>query len=108
MAFKPDNWADGEEGGTPVTAAELNRIEQAGAEAVSAAESAAESAEVAASTASDATQAASDAAKTATWGQISNRPSSFTPSDHTHEIADVDGLQAALDALSDRVDALEA
>jgi hypothetical protein len=101
MAFKPDNWADGEEGGTPVTAAELNRIEQAGAEAVSTAEGAA-------SAASDATQAASDAAKTATWGQISNRPSSFTPSDHTHEIADVDGLQAALDALSERVDALEA
>ena len=30
MAFEPDKWADGEEGGTPITAAELNRIEAAG------------------------------------------------------------------------------
>lgn len=31
MAFEPDKWADGPEGETPVTAAELNRIEAAGA-----------------------------------------------------------------------------
>lgn len=31
MAFKPDYWKNGESGGTPITAAELNRIEQAGA-----------------------------------------------------------------------------
>lgn len=31
MAFEPDKWADGEEGGTPITAAELNRIEASGA-----------------------------------------------------------------------------
>lgn len=31
MAFEPDKWADGEAGGTPITAAELNRIEAAGA-----------------------------------------------------------------------------
>lgn len=31
MAFEPDRWADGEAGGTPITAAELNRIEAAGA-----------------------------------------------------------------------------
>ena len=31
MAFEPDKWADGEDGGTPITAAELNRIESAGA-----------------------------------------------------------------------------
>ena len=31
MAFEPDKWADGPEGGTPITAAELNRIEAAGA-----------------------------------------------------------------------------
>lgn len=30
MAFEPDKWADGEDGGTPITAAELNRIEAAG------------------------------------------------------------------------------
>lgn len=28
MAFTPKTWADGEAGGTPITAAELNRIEQ--------------------------------------------------------------------------------
>ena len=32
MAFEPDKWMDGEDGGTPITAAELNRIEAAGAE----------------------------------------------------------------------------
>lgn len=31
MAFEPDKWKDGEAGGTPITAAELNRIESAGA-----------------------------------------------------------------------------
>lgn len=30
MAFEPNKWADGESGGTPITAAELNRIEAAG------------------------------------------------------------------------------
>lgn len=33
MAFEPNKWADGETGNTPITAAELNRIEQAGAAA---------------------------------------------------------------------------
>ena len=31
MAFEPGRWADGSAGGTPITAAELNRIEAAGA-----------------------------------------------------------------------------
>lgn len=31
MAFEPNKWADGAAGGTPITAAELNRIEAAGA-----------------------------------------------------------------------------
>lgn len=30
MAFVPSKWKDGEAGGTPITAAELNRIEAAG------------------------------------------------------------------------------
>ena len=30
MAFEPDKWADGSAGNTPITAAELNRIEAAG------------------------------------------------------------------------------
>lgn len=32
MAFEPKEWADGEAGGTPITAAELNRIESGIAE----------------------------------------------------------------------------
>ena len=31
MAFVPSKWKDGAAGGTPITAAELNRIEAAGA-----------------------------------------------------------------------------
>ena len=31
MAFTPGKWKDGKSGGTPITAAELNRIESAGA-----------------------------------------------------------------------------
>ena len=31
MAFVPSKWKDGEAGGTPITASELNRIEAAGA-----------------------------------------------------------------------------
>lgn len=31
MTFEPNKWADGVDGGTPITAAELNRIEAAGA-----------------------------------------------------------------------------
>lgn len=33
-----------------------------------------------------------------TWASISGKPSTFTPSAHTHLIADVTGLQTALDA----------
>lgn len=37
------------------------------------------------------------AALTAAWANVSGKPSTFTPSAHTHAIADVTGLQAALD-----------
>lgn len=79
MAYTPHEWADGEDGGTPITAERLNHIE-AGVEG---------------------------AAGSATWGQVSNRPSTFPPATHDHTIANVTGLQAALDALSDRLDAVE-
>lgn len=80
-------WKDGAAGGTPITAAELNRIEGA----------------------------VVDAAKTATWGSVSNRPSTFAPSigttattaaagNHTH--ADL-AKAADLTALAARVKALE-
>ena len=52
--------------------------------------------------------AAVDAAsKTATWGQVANRPSTFTPSTHTHEIEDINGLQAKIEELEGRLAALE-
>lgn len=86
MAYDPFEWADGEEGGTPITAERLNHME-AGI--------------------SDAATAANAAASTATWGQVANRPSTYPPASHEHTIAEVTGLQDALDALSDRLDALE-
>lgn len=106
MAFEPDKWADGPEGETPITAAELNRIEAAGASASAA----------------------------PAWGDVSGKPASFPPADHTHAADDVSsgtfaaariptlaqskvtGLTAALDekadaadlaALAARVEALE-
>ena len=35
-----------------------------------------------------------------TWDQVGNKPTEFPPEDHNHEIADVNGLQTALDNLS--------
>ena len=34
------------------------------------------------------------------WDDIGSKPTEFPPEDHTHEIADVNGLQTALDGLS--------
>lgn len=79
MAYDRYEWSDGEEGGTPITAERLNHIEDG----------------------------ISDAASTATWGQVANRPSTFSPSDHNHEIDDVQGLQDVLDAMQTRIDGLE-
>lgn len=43
------------------------------------------------------------------WGEVTGKPSTFAPADHTHAVAvaDVDGLQAALDDITARLDALE-
>lgn len=38
---------------------------------------------------------------TVKWGDVQDTPSAFTPSAHTHAIADVTGLQLALDGKSD-------
>ena len=92
MAYNPFEWADGEDGGTPITAERLNHMED-GIE---------------------------DAASTATWGQVANRPSTFNPSSHDHPISEVTGLQVALDGkqatgdyatqgdVSDAIDAIPA
>lgn len=42
------------------------------------------------------------------WGDVTGKPSTFAPATHEHAIADVTGLQSALDAITDRLDALEA
>ena len=41
--------------------------------------------------------ATADSANAVTWGNVSGKPSTFTPSSHTHTIANVTGLQTALD-----------
>ena len=67
MAYEPFEWADGSDGGTPITAERLNSIERG----------------VAAS------------GLTATWGQVSNRPSTFAPAAHQHPASDITGTLAA-------------
>ena len=117
-SYNPHEWADGPEGGTPITAERLNALEQGVAEA---------SAEV-------------------NWGNLPGKPATFPPTvgttattakagnwnptignvtglqaaldgkqasgsyaaaSHTHTVAQVTGLQAALDAIEGRLDALE-
>lgn len=94
MAFQPDKWASGPSGGTPITPAELNRIEAAGAAASAA----------------------------PAWGDVAGKPSAFPPADHAHAADDVSsgtfaaariptlaqskvtGLTAALDGKADAAD----
>ena len=40
------------------------------------------------------------------WADVTGKPATFTPSSHTHAIADVTGLQSALDAKQDVVSPL--
>ena len=54
-----------------------------------------------------ANDAAVDAAsKTATWGQVANRPSTFAPSAHTHPVSDITGLEARLTQIEADIAAL--
>lgn len=39
-----------------------------------------------------------------TWADVQDKPTSFTPSAHTHEISDVTDLQGALDGKADNSD----
>ena len=41
-----------------------------------------------------------DATVSVNWGEIGNKPSVFPPDDHTHDIADINGLQDILDDVS--------
>ena len=65
MAFEPKTWADGEEGGTPITAAELNRIEQG-------------------------VKQASQPQPAPDWGDVTGKPSTFPAADHKHDAGDID------------------
>lgn len=42
------------------------------------------------------------------WGDVTGKPSTFPPASHTHDIADVSGLQAIIDDYETRIAALEA
>ena len=114
MAFTPKTWADGEAGGTPITAEELNRIE-AGIEDAQNDDINVAWGDVTgkpAIIAAGATQAAARdvlnlgemaTADAVAWGDVAGKPTTFAPSEHTHEIADVTGLQDALDAKAGKV-----
>ena len=41
------------------------------------------------------------------WGDVTGKPSTFTPANHTHTIADVTGLEARLAAAEAKIEALE-
>ena len=43
----------------------------------------------------------------AAWAEITGKPTTFAPSEHTHTIANVTGLQAKLDDFEARLSALE-
>lgn len=38
------------------------------------------------------------------WGDIPEKPASFPPESHTHQVGEVDGLQSALDGKADAAD----
>ena len=93
MAFEPKTWADGEDGGTPITAAELNRIEQG-------------------------VMQANQPQPAPAWGDVTGKPATFPPATHKHDAGDIDSgtLAAAriptlslskVTGLSDRLDAIE-
>ena len=43
------------------------------------------------------TSGTADVANSVDWSKVANKPSTFTPSSHTHTIANINGLQTALD-----------
>ena len=42
------------------------------------------------------------------WADVTGKPSTFPPATHTHVVADVTGLQAIINDLTSRIEALEA
>lgn len=101
MAYEPQTWADGEEGGTPITAAALNHLEAGVGDAAAAADA-----------------AAAEAATAPAWGEVTGKPSTFPPAAHAATLVNVaadaaSGVEAGtaqevIVALAARVAALEA
>ena len=42
-----------------------------------------------------------DAPSSIAWDDVTGKPTTFTPAAHTHSIADIEGLQEALDGKAD-------
>lgn len=114
MAYEPFEWADGEAGGTPITAERLNAVENGLADASETAESPVAWGDVSGkpSTFPPTIGTTATTAKAGNyapaWADVTGKPSTFAPATHTHAIADVNGLQAIIDDLTARVEALEA
>lgn len=92
MAYEKfhDEWKNKPDETTPVAADALDHIE--------------DGLVAAAKTADDAKAAAADKPD---WDDIGDKPSTFPPANHKHEIADVNGLKAALDGIEERLSVLE-
>lgn len=97
MAYEPKTWADGAAGGTPITAAELNRIESGIDEAHEDLATIPEPLTI------------GTTASTAAAGNHSHNAADVgaAPASHTHVITDVTGLQGILDDLTSRLEAVE-
>ena len=108
MGYEPQEWADGPGGGTPITAARLNHIEQGVADAsgdVAWDDLQGKPAVIAAGdTPAQARQAIGAGTSNLTIGTTAStaKAGNWTPT-----IAEVEGLQAALDGLQQEIDALK-
>lgn len=97
MAFEPKTWADGAEGGTPITAKELNRIEQGVLDGQNVAPT------------WDSIEGKPSLGDLAfenllPWNDIQGKPNTFPPDAHTHTVEDVEGLASALNGKADSSD----
>ena len=63
MAYEPQTWVDGEDGGTPLTAERLNHMEAGIADGQN--------------------------ASAPTWETLEGKPEAFAPESHTHDAGDV-------------------
>lgn len=51
---------------------------------------------------------ANSAEQPISWEEIENKPTDYLPAAHTHPMADIEGIQDALDEIERRLEALEA